>query len=236
MENIKCPKCGSTQLTTDKKGFSGKKAVAGAVLTGGIGLLAGTIGSNKIIITCLSCGNQFKPGEDMDAKNEKREKQHELNAKISNSPLYKKTLKVILGLFVVLILIIIFSTMSTSSDEKATSTTITDKSTEELSKYYEIAKEDIDRPTQRNISVYLSDTAKLKAINEYLISKYNANKSNYMTVTYFDDKEVAKIYDDKIKNEGTSEKAAEKLYKHIIANYNFNPSNGYESLNPFNKK
>jgi len=44
---IKCPKCSSTQITASKKGFSGKKAIAGAVLTGGIGLLAGTIGSNK---------------------------------------------------------------------------------------------------------------------------------------------------------------------------------------------
>lgn len=60
---IGCPKCGSTQLSANKKGFSGKNAVAGAVLTGGIGLLAGTIGSNKIKITCLSCGNQFRPGE-----------------------------------------------------------------------------------------------------------------------------------------------------------------------------
>jgi predicted RNA-binding Zn-ribbon protein involved in translation (DUF1610 family) len=60
---IGCPKCGSTQIVANKKGFSGTKAVAGAVLTGGIGLLAGTIGSNKIRITCLSCGNQFKPGE-----------------------------------------------------------------------------------------------------------------------------------------------------------------------------
>ena len=38
---IRCPKCGSNQLHADKKGFSGKKAVAGAALTGGIGLLAG---------------------------------------------------------------------------------------------------------------------------------------------------------------------------------------------------
>ena len=60
---LHCPKCGSNQLTSDKKGFSGKKAVAGALLTGGIGILAGTIGSNKIKIICLSCGNEFKPGE-----------------------------------------------------------------------------------------------------------------------------------------------------------------------------
>jgi DNA-directed RNA polymerase subunit RPC12/RpoP len=60
---IRCPRCGSTQITANKKGFSGKKAVAGAVLTGGIGLLAGTIGSKKVIITCLSCGKEFRPGQ-----------------------------------------------------------------------------------------------------------------------------------------------------------------------------
>lgn len=60
---IGCPRCGSTQLTANKKGFSGAKAVGGVLLTGGIGLLAGTIGSNKVIITCLACGKKFKPGE-----------------------------------------------------------------------------------------------------------------------------------------------------------------------------
>lgn len=60
---VRCPKCGSNQLTTNRKGFSGKKAVGGAILTGGIGLLAGTIGSNKVKITCLACGKEFKPGE-----------------------------------------------------------------------------------------------------------------------------------------------------------------------------
>ena len=47
MENeIHCPKCGSTQITANKKGFSGKKAVVGALLTGGtLGLLAGTLGT-----------------------------------------------------------------------------------------------------------------------------------------------------------------------------------------------
>ncbi len=60
---VKCPRCGSTQLSANKKGFSGTKAVGGAILTGGIGLLAGTIGSNKIIITCLACGHEFKPGD-----------------------------------------------------------------------------------------------------------------------------------------------------------------------------
>ena len=60
---IHCPRCNSTQVTANKKGFSGGKAAAGALLTGGIGLLAGTIGSKNIVITCLNCGKEFKPGE-----------------------------------------------------------------------------------------------------------------------------------------------------------------------------
>jgi transcription elongation factor Elf1 len=63
MENIKCPKCGSEQITANKKGFSGKKALVGGFLTGGVGLLAGTLGSNKVVITCLNCGNNFSPGD-----------------------------------------------------------------------------------------------------------------------------------------------------------------------------
>lgn len=62
-DEIRCPKCNSNQLTANKKGFSGTKAVVGGLLTGGVGLLAGTIGSNKVKITCLACGNEFKPGQ-----------------------------------------------------------------------------------------------------------------------------------------------------------------------------
>jgi uncharacterized CHY-type Zn-finger protein len=64
-EDIKCPKCKSSHIHSDKKGFSGKKAVAGAVLVGGVGVLAGTIGSNKIKLTCLNCGHVFNPGEQL---------------------------------------------------------------------------------------------------------------------------------------------------------------------------
>ena len=81
---IKCPKCGSTQLSANQKGFSGKQAIAGAVLTGGIGILAGTIGSKKINITCLSCGKQFQPGNDLEAVKTKeiaRKKQEVKNLK-----------------------------------------------------------------------------------------------------------------------------------------------------------
>lgn len=62
-EYVCCPKCGSRELHAEHKGFSGGKALAGALFTGGIGLLAGTIGSRDTQITCLKCGNKFKAGE-----------------------------------------------------------------------------------------------------------------------------------------------------------------------------
>jgi|WetSurMetagenome_2_1015567.scaffolds.fasta_scaffold00408_22 hypothetical protein len=60
---VRCPKCHSSQVAANKQGFGWGKAVIGGVLTGGIGLLGGFIGSRNINITCLKCGHQFKPGE-----------------------------------------------------------------------------------------------------------------------------------------------------------------------------
>ena len=59
---IKCPKCGSTQITANKRGFGVGDALFGAALTGGIGLFAGFLGSKKVIVTCLKCGNQWQAG------------------------------------------------------------------------------------------------------------------------------------------------------------------------------
>lgn len=68
-EYLCCPKCHSKELHSEHKGFSGGKALAGAVLAGGIGLLAGTIGSKDVQITCLKCGNKFKAGEALSSFN-----------------------------------------------------------------------------------------------------------------------------------------------------------------------
>ena len=59
---VRCPKCGSTSLSADKKGFGIGKAILGAALVGGVGLAAGAIGSKKVVVTCLKCGKRFKAG------------------------------------------------------------------------------------------------------------------------------------------------------------------------------
>ena len=48
-EAIQCPKCRSTQVSANRKGWS---------------LMTGAIGSGRVIITCLKCGHKFGPGGD----------------------------------------------------------------------------------------------------------------------------------------------------------------------------
>lgn len=103
---VTCPKCGSDQISSNKKGFSAGKAAAGAVLTGGIGLLAGGIGSSKVICTCLACGNQFKAGQ---GKIIYEAGEHPAKEVLSGEQLAKrkKTNKITLTVFGILLLAII---------------------------------------------------------------------------------------------------------------------------------
>lgn len=60
-EPIRCPKCHSTQIHVDKRGFSVGKAIAGGLLTGNVlvAAAAGGVGKDKIELTCLKCGKKF---------------------------------------------------------------------------------------------------------------------------------------------------------------------------------
>lgn len=63
-ERMKCPRCGSQNIQmvgTHKRGFSVAKAAGGAILTGGVGSLAGFAGkqTKKSDWVCLDCGRSF---------------------------------------------------------------------------------------------------------------------------------------------------------------------------------
>ena len=85
-DQLYCPSCGSSQLTADKKGFGAGKAVAGAVLTGGIGLLAGFIGSGKVKVTCLKCGSEWDAGDLRTTPPLTPEEREQLMEEVKNMP------------------------------------------------------------------------------------------------------------------------------------------------------
>ena len=58
---LRCPRCRSSYISANKKGFGLGKALVGGAITGGVGLLAGFIGSGKVKCTCLKCGHEWKP-------------------------------------------------------------------------------------------------------------------------------------------------------------------------------
>lgn len=63
-KGVLCPNCGSVHVDfvgKSRKGFSVGKAVGGAVLAGGVGLLAGFAGKNKgNEFFCYTCHKTFK--------------------------------------------------------------------------------------------------------------------------------------------------------------------------------
>jgi len=48
MDDVQCPKCGSTQIHSKERGWT---------------LGSGSIGADKIEITCLKCGKKWVAGE-----------------------------------------------------------------------------------------------------------------------------------------------------------------------------
>jgi DNA-directed RNA polymerase subunit RPC12/RpoP len=61
---IRCPHCGSQQLSVGEKGFSAGKAIVGTLLTNMAGgILFGLLGSGKTKVTCLNCGKTMNVSE-----------------------------------------------------------------------------------------------------------------------------------------------------------------------------
>ena len=62
MSDIKCPFCSSRKLTSSRRGFSIIQAVAGELLFGPAGALAGAIDQDKITVKCENCGKSWEAG------------------------------------------------------------------------------------------------------------------------------------------------------------------------------
>lgn len=58
--SARCPYCGSSQVSANKRGFSIGSGLLGTFLTGNfLGMLFGTCGSDKVEATCINCGRTW---------------------------------------------------------------------------------------------------------------------------------------------------------------------------------
>ncbi|MDR4946825.1 TerD family protein [Neobacillus cucumis] len=62
-DDIMCPRCHSTNVSTGKKGFGLGKAAIGGLILGPVGLLGGFIGKNQLKFTCNHCGSSWSPSQ-----------------------------------------------------------------------------------------------------------------------------------------------------------------------------
>jgi hypothetical protein len=95
---------------------------------------------------------------------------------------------------------------------------------------YEITRED-NRDPIINLDIYLKDTADIYALHELILKKYNPNKDKAMIIMYFDDKHVAQIWQQKLKDDAqdkVTQKEWNNLQIHRIGLYSSNPATGFE--------
>lgn len=60
---VYCPKCLSTRITANKKGFNFVRGALGSAIGLDVGMIAGGIGAKKVVCTCLKCGYQWNAGK-----------------------------------------------------------------------------------------------------------------------------------------------------------------------------
>jgi hypothetical protein len=94
---------------------------------------------------------------------------------------------------------------------------------------YEIVKTD-NRDPLINLDVYVKDTFNLKKINEEIVTEYNQDKNKFLMINYYDDKEIARTYREKIFDENISEIELKNLDEHTLAFYNNNPTTKNEEF------
>lgn len=112
-DEVVCPNCHSSQITATAKGFNSTVAGLNSLMGGSAvsSMSLGMVGSGKIVITCLKCGNQFKAGDgslktiDADGK-EMVEKQ----VYDDSGEFIRKTLAITLGIIALIAIAIFYNT------------------------------------------------------------------------------------------------------------------------------
>lgn len=96
---------------------------------------------------------------------------------------------------------------------------------------YEIVKKS-ENHSIANLDIFTQskDDSAIIMLNDKLVNDYAPDSVSFLMIRYFDDKNIAKTYDDKLEKAGDNEKEADDLFSHWSYELKFNKNTDYKEL------
>lgn len=124
---------------------------------------------------------------------------------------------------------IMFISAIMNPPNSTTTATIPQEEIQQLS--YEKLGESLEGSTAI-ITIYTAETEdkNIITLNDKLLNEYKRGRT-HIFIRYFNDKDIAKTYFEKVNEEGISEQEADALFMHYIADMKYNTVSGFKELN-----
>jgi hypothetical protein len=81
-----------------------------------------------------------------------------------------------------------------------------------------------------HLNVYVSKMADVKQANAELVKLYKKPGLKYLQILYYDNKIVAKTYEHKLFDKGTTDAEMDRMSQHVVGKYEYLSTNNSESL------
>ncbi len=107
---------------------------------------------------------------------------------------------------------------------------VTDFHAIQPSKYEIVKKERDNRGIVNQLYVYVPKMENIKSINGVLFNEYRKTGLASLQIFYFDNKQIAQTYSDKIFDKNISDKELDRMSKHVTGKFVYIAINNTQSL------
>ncbi|MBB6130400.1 hypothetical protein [Mucilaginibacter lappiensis] len=98
------------------------------------------------------------------------------------------------------------------------------------SKYEIISKGKDNRGVINHLNIYISRIGDIKQVNKDLVSQYKQPGIKSLQILYFDNKPIAKTYEQKLFDKNTTDNEIERMSKHVIGKFEYLAIDNSQSL------
>ncbi|SEO11711.1 hypothetical protein SAMN05192574_105365 [Mucilaginibacter gossypiicola] len=102
--------------------------------------------------------------------------------------------------------------------------------TKGVTKYEVVSKSKNNDGMISHLNIYVSKMADIKQANAELVKLYKKPGLKYLQILYYDNKNVAKTYERKLFDKGTTDAEIDRMSQHVIGKFEYLATNNSESL------